>query len=116
MVATNKVRPIIINRLGPFFSLPPRTPPPKRRGPQAASFHPLFSFDPPVGGSLHPRLLLLAGTRAAVFRAGFVELPREVEGEGAAGWVVDCQIAIAVDDGIGLVGIEDVDAAQVGSQ
>ena len=68
------------------------------------------------GGSLHPRLLLLAGAGAAVLRVGFVELPREVEGEGATGWVVDFQIAIAVDDGIGLVGIEDVDAAQVGSQ
>ena len=29
---------------------------------------------------------------------------------------MDCQIAIAVDDGIGLVAVEDVDAAQVGSE
>ena len=28
---------------------------------------------------LHPRLLLFAGTRAAILRAGLVELPREVE-------------------------------------
>ena len=67
------------------------------------------------GGGLHPRLLLLAGARAAILRVSLVELPREVKGEGATGWVMDCQIAIAVEDGIGLVGIEDVDAAQVGS-
>ena len=60
---------------------------------------------------LHPRLLLLACARAAILRTGFVELPREVKGEGATGWVMDCQIAIAVEDGIGLVGIEEVDAA-----
>ena len=65
---------------------------------------------------LHPRLLLFAGTRAAILRAGLVELPREVEQEGATGWIMDSQIAITEDDGIGLVGVEDVDAAQVGSQ
>ena len=65
---------------------------------------------------LHPRLLLFAGTRAAILRAGLVELPREVEHEGATGWIMDSQITIAKDDGIGLVGVEEVDAAQVGSQ
>ena len=45
-----------------------------------------------------------------------VELPCEVEREGAAGGVVDGEVAIAEDDGICLVGIEDIDAAKVGSQ
>ena len=65
---------------------------------------------------LHPRLLLFAGTRAAILRAGLVELPGKVECEGTTSRIVDGEVAIAVDDGIGLVGIEDVDAAQVGSQ
>ena len=64
----------------------------------------------------HSCFLLLSGSSSAVLRAGLVELPGEVEREGAAGGVVDGEVAIAVDDGIGLVGIEDVDAAQVGSQ
>ena len=65
---------------------------------------------------LHPCLLLLAGTGATVFAAGFIELPREIEHESAAGGVVDGEVAIAEDDGIGLVGIEDVNIAKVGSQ
>ena len=50
--AINKVRPIIIiwllNRLYHYSSLPPLTPPPRRRGLLAASFHPLFHFDTPA--------------------------------------------------------------------
>ena len=65
---------------------------------------------------LHPRLLLLACTGAAIFRAGLVELPGEVEHEGAAGGVAGGDVAIAKEDGIGLVGVEKVDATQVGSQ
>ncbi len=65
---------------------------------------------------LHSCFLLVACTGAAILRASLVELPREVEHEGAAGRVVDGEFAIAKDDGIGLVGIEGVDAAQVGSE
>ena len=35
---------MIYNRLCHYFSLPPLTPPPRRRGPQAATFRPLFLF------------------------------------------------------------------------
>ena len=73
---------------------------------------------PPFGGSrggsyLHTCLLLLAGTRAAILRVGFVELPRQVEREGTTGGVVHLEVAIAVDDGIGLVAVEEVVATQV---
>ena len=48
VVETKKVRPfhkhMIYNRLCHYFSLPPLTPPPRRRGPQAATFRPLFLF------------------------------------------------------------------------
>ena len=63
--------------------------------------------------SLHSCFLLLTGTRATILRAGLVELPHEVHREGAAGRVLDGQFAIAIDDGIGFVGIEDVIATQV---
>ena len=66
--------------------------------------------------NLHSCLLLRASTRAAVLRAGLVELPRQVEDEGTAGGIAGGEVAIAEDDGLGLVGIEEVDAAQVGSQ
>jgi len=65
---------------------------------------------------LHSRLLLVAGATSAIFRTGLVELPRQVEDEGAAGGIVGGEVAIAEDDGLGLVGVEEVDAAQVGSQ
>ena len=65
---------------------------------------------------LHSCFLLVASTRAAILRAGLVELPSEVEDESAAGGIVGGEVAIAEDDGLGLVGIEEVDAAQVGSQ
>ena len=42
-----------------------------------------------------------------------VELPREVERESAPGGVVYLEVAIAEDDGIGLVGVEEVVAAQI---
>jgi len=66
--------------------------------------------------SLHSCLLLLAGTRAAILRLGLVELPREVEGEGASGRVVGGNLADAIDDAAALVGIEHIVAAQVGCQ
>jgi len=65
---------------------------------------------------LHPGFLLAAGTRAAILRAGLVELPRQVEQESAAGRIVDSEVAIAEEDGIGLVAIEEIDAAQVDCQ
>ena len=64
----------------------------------------------------HSCLLLVTGTGAAIFRAGLVEFPCEIEREGATGGIMDCQVTITENDGIGLVGVEDVDAAQVGSQ
>ncbi len=64
----------------------------------------------------HSCLLLLSGSRAAILRVGLVELPGEVEHEGTTSRIVDGKFSIAVDDSIGLVGIEDVDAAQVGCQ
>ncbi len=64
----------------------------------------------------HSCLLLVAGTGSALFRAGLVEFPCEIEREGATGGIMDCQVTITENDGIGLVGVEDVDAAQVGSQ
>ena len=66
--------------------------------------------------TLHTCLLLVACTGAAILRAGLVELPRQVEQESAAGRIVDSEVAIAEEDGIGLVGVEEIDAAQVGSQ
>ena len=73
-------------------------------------------FKQKVSNCLHPGFLLAAGTRAAILRAGLVELPRQVEQESAAGRIVDSEVAIAEEDGIGLVAIEEIDAAQVGSQ
>ena len=63
--------------------------------------------------SLHSCFLLLTGTRATILRAGLVELPREIHREGATGRVLDGQFAIAIDDGIGFVGIEEVITTQV---
>ena len=60
--------------------------------------------------------MFLAGATSAVLRAGLVELPRQVKNEGATGGIAGDEVAIAEDDGIGLVGVEEVDAAQVGSQ
>ena len=70
----------------------------------------------PPNISSHSCLLLLSGAGAAVLRAGLVELPDEVEGDGAAGGVVGREFADAVDDGGGLVGVQDVVAAEVGGQ
>ena len=44
---------------------------------------------------LHSCFLLVASTRAAILRAGLVELPRQVENEGAAGGGVGGEVAIA---------------------
>ena len=66
----------------------------------------------PPNISSHSCLLLLSGAGAAVLRAGLVE----VEGDGAAGGVVGREFADAVDDGGGLVGVQDVVAAEVGGQ
>ena len=65
---------------------------------------------------LHTGLLLLAGTGATILRAGLVELPVEVDEERAAGRVVYCQLAETEDSGIGLVGVEDIDAAHIERQ
>ena len=65
---------------------------------------------------LHACFLFVAGTGAAILRAGLVELPRQVEDESAAGGIAGGEVAIAEDDGLGFVGVEEVDAAQVGSQ
>ena len=65
---------------------------------------------------LHAGLLLLSGTRTTIFRVGLVELPREVEREGASGRVIDGKLADAIDDAAVLVGIEYIVAAQVGCQ
>ena len=47
---------------------------------------------------------------------GLVELPGKVEHKGATGWIVRCQLSIAVDDGIGLVGMEGIAATEVEGQ
>ena len=60
--------------------------------------------------------MFLAGTGTAILRAGLVELPRDIEDERSAGGIVGGEVAIAEDDGLGLVGIEEVDATQVSSQ
>ena len=65
---------------------------------------------------LHSCLLFLAGTAATILGAGLVELPRKVQREGAAARVLDSQFAIAIDDGFGFVGIEEVIATQVDGQ
>ena len=70
----------------------------------------------PPNISSHSCLLLLSGAGAAVLRAGLVELPDEVEGDGAAGGVVGREFADAVDDGGGLVGVQDVVAAHIEGQ
>ena len=44
---------------------------------------------------------------------GLVELPGKVEHKGATGRIVRCQLSIAIDDGIGLVGVEDIAATEV---
>ena len=64
----------------------------------------------------HSCFLLRAGTRAAILRAGLVELPGKVKHEGATGWVVRGQFAIAIDDGIRVVGMEGVAATEVKGQ
>ncbi len=51
---------LIYNRLYHYSSLPPLTPPPRRRGLLAASFHPLFHFDTPSS------LLTLRKTDASI--------------------------------------------------
>lgn len=65
---------------------------------------------------LHACFLLVAGTTSAILRTGLVELPRQVEDERSTGGIVGGEVATAEDDGLGLVGVEEVDAAQVGSQ
>ena len=65
---------------------------------------------------LHTCFLLLAGTRATILRVSLVELPCEIEGEGASGRVVGGNLADAIDDGTVLVGIEYIVATQVGCQ
>ena len=69
-----------------------------------------------VTNELHTGFLLLAGTRATILRAGLVELPGKVEHKGATGRIVRGQLPISVDDGIGLVGVEDIAATQVESE
>ena len=66
--------------------------------------------------ALHPRLLLLAGTRAAILRAGLVELPGKVDREGATGGIVRCQLSVSVDDSVGLVNMEGIAATEVEGQ
>ena len=46
----------------------------------------------------------------------FIEFPSHFEREGSTCRIMRYQFTIAKDDGIRLIGIEDVDAAQVGSQ
>ena len=47
---------------------------------------------------------------------GLVELPGKVEHKNAAGRIVCCQLSIAENDGIGLVGVEDIATTQVESE
>ena len=65
---------------------------------------------------LHTCLLLLAGTTSAILRAGLVELPIEVDEERAAGGVGGREFADAVDDGLGLVSVQNINAANIKSQ
>ena len=44
---------------------------------------------------------------------GLVELPGKVKHKGAAGRVVRSQFSITEDDGISLVGVEDIAATEV---
>ena len=64
---------------------------------------------------LHSCLLLLAGATSAILLTGLVELPGEIDQESATGGVVNRQFADAVDDGVGLVGVEEVNAAHIKS-
>ena len=66
--------------------------------------------------TLHSCLLLLSGTTSAILRTGLVELPGEIDQEGSTGGVVNRQFANAVEDGIGLVGVEDVNATHIKGQ
>ena len=61
------------------------------------------------------KFLLLAGATSAILRTGLVELPGEIDQERATGGVVNRQFADAVDDGVGLVGVEEVNAAHIKS-
>ena len=45
-----------------------------------------------------------------------VELPGKVKHKGATGRIVRSQLSITEDDGIGLVGMEDIAATQVESE
>ena len=65
---------------------------------------------------LHPCFLLFAGTTTAILASGLVELPGEVEREGTTGRIEYCQLTRTIDDGLGLVGIEDVVATQIEGQ
>ena len=69
-----------------------------------------------VSLGLHSRLLLLAGTGAAILASSAVELPGEVKGEGAAGGIAGVQLARAIDGSPGLAGVEQVHAACVDGQ
>ena len=44
---------------------------------------------------------------------GLVELPGDIEYKSATGRIVRSQLSIAIDDGIGLVGMEDIAATEV---
>lgn len=65
---------------------------------------------------LHAGLLLLASTATTIFRAGLVELPDEVDEEGAAARIGCRQFTDAVDGGVSLVGVEDVNATHIKRQ
>ena len=64
----------------------------------------------------HPGFLFFTSPRAAIFRACLVELPCHIERESATGRVVHGEVTITEEDGIGLVGIEEINAAQIEGQ
>ena len=63
--------------------------------------------------TLHTGFLFLAGTRTAILRAGLVELPYQVEKEGATRRIKHRQLAWTIQGGLGLVAVEYVVATQV---
>ena len=61
----------------------------------------------------HAGFLLLAGTRTAILASGLVELPCQVEKEGATRRIKYCHLARTIQDSLGLVGILYVVATQI---
>ena len=65
---------------------------------------------------LHSCLLFLTSAATTILRASLVELPSQVDHEGATGRITESQLAWTIHSTIGLIGVEDVVATQVESE